>query len=148
MTTDLHAPLRDLDAAMRTVLDRVRADAGAAGIEVELRLDPGFAVPGGVDDRPPAHHVVGVIGEHVFSAGFADGLEAGCARVMSVVQDEVVDSRGKPWPELIDDDESAVGVLDVGCEPVGIAHWTLRGRPFCAIGDLTATCRALGWRIR
>jgi hypothetical protein len=147
MTTDLHAPLRDLDAAMRTVLDRVRADVGAAGPEVELRLDPGFAVPGGIDDRSLAHQVVGVIAEHVFSAGFADGLEAGCAQVMNVVQDEVVDSRGRPWPELADGDGSTVGVLDVGCEPFGIAHWALRGQPFCAIGDLVEACRALGWRI-
>jgi len=26
-------------------------------------------------------------------------------------------------------------------------HWSLRGRPLCAVGHLLETCRALGWRI-
>jgi len=92
--------------------------------------------------------VVGVIGEHVFAAGFEHGLEAACAAVMSVVQDDVVGMRGRPWPEIADDDASALGVLDVACEPLGIAHWSHLGRPLCAVGHLSATCRALGWRVR
>ena len=79
MTTGLDQPLRELDIAMRAVLDRVRADAVGTEIEVELRVDPSFAVPGGVDDRSPARQVVGVIGEHVFAAGFEQGIEAACA---------------------------------------------------------------------
>jgi hypothetical protein len=114
---------------------------------VELRVDPDFAVPGGVDDRPPAGQVVGVIGEHVFAAGFDQGIEAGCATVMSVVQDDVVDARGRPWPEVTDASGSGLGVLDVSCEPLGIAHWSLRGHPLCAVGHLVETCRALGWRV-
>jgi hypothetical protein len=65
---------------------------------------------------------------------------------MSVLQDAVVDSLGRPWPEVGGSD--SVGVLDVAVEPVGIAHWSLRGRPLCAVGHLLATCRALGWRVR
>jgi hypothetical protein len=148
MTTGLHQPLRDLNAALQAVLDRVRADADGSGLEVELRVDPGFAVPGGVDDRSPVHQVVGVIGEHVFAAGFEHGLEAACAAVMSVVQDDLVGMRGRPWPEIADGDGSALGVLDVACEPLGIAHWSHRGRPLCAVGHLSSTCRALGWRVR
>jgi hypothetical protein len=147
MTTGLDQPLRELDIAMRAVLDRVRADALGTEIVVELRVDPDFAVPGGVDDRPPAGQVVGVIGEHVFAAGFEQGIEAGCARVMSVVQDDVVDARGRPWPELTDADGSGLGVLDVSCEPLGIAHWSLHGHPLCAVGHLLETCRARGWRV-
>jgi hypothetical protein len=115
---------------------------------VELRVDPQFALPGGVDDRPAAHQVVGVIGGHVFAAGFEHGLEAACAVVMSMVQDDVVGAHGRPWPEIADRDGSELGVLDVSFEPPGIAHWSLRGHPLCAIGHLTETCRALGWRVR
>jgi hypothetical protein len=147
MTTGLHQPLRDVDAAMRAVLDRVRADLDGVGLHVELRVDQGFAVPGGVDDRSPVHQVVGVIGEHVFSAGFEHGLEAGCAAVMSTVQDDVVGLHGRPWPEIAERDGSDVRVLDVAVEPIGIAHWSFRGRPLCAVGHLLATCRALGWHV-
>jgi hypothetical protein len=38
-------------------------------------------------------------------------------------------------------------VLEVSCEPLGIAHWSLRGHPLCAVGHLVETCRALGWRV-
>jgi hypothetical protein len=147
MTIGLDQPLRELDVAMRAVLDRVRADAVGTGLTVELRVDPQFAVADGGDDRPPAHQVVGVIGEHVFAAGFEHGLEAGCALVMSMVQDDVVDARGRSWPEVTDGSGSGLGVLDVYFEPLGIAHWSLRGHPLCAVGHLVETCRALGWRI-
>jgi len=147
MTTGLDQSLRELDVAMRAVLDRVRADAVGTELVVELHVDPGFAVPGGGDDGPPAGHVVGVIGEHLFAAGFEHGLEAGCALVMSVFQDDVVDARGRPWPEVTDGSGSGLGVLDVSFEPLGIAHWSLRGHPLCAVGHLVETCRALGWRI-
>jgi hypothetical protein len=71
---------------------------------------------------------VGVIGEHVFAAGFEQGIEAGCARVMNVVQDDVIDARGRPWPEVTDGNGSGLGVLEVSSEPLGIAHWSLRVR--------------------
>ena len=87
-----------------------------------------------------------MIGEHVFAAGFEQGIEAGCARVMSVVQDDVVDARGRR-PEVTDANGSGLGVLDVSCGPLGIAHWSLRGHPLCAVGHLVETCRALGWRV-
>ena len=104
-------------------------------------------MPGGVDDRPPAGQVVGVIGEHVFAAGFEQGIEAGCARVMSVVQDDVVDARGRPWPEVTDVERIRARGARGSCEPLGIAHWSLRGHPLCAVGHLVETCRALGWRV-
>lgn len=147
MTTGLGQPLQELDIAMRAVLDRVRADAAGTELVVELRVDPDFAVPGGLDDRPPAGQVVGVIGEHVFAAGFEQGIEAGCARVMNVVQDDVIDARGRPWPEVTDGNGSGLGVLEVSSEPLGIAHWSLRGHPLCAVGHLVETCRAWGWRV-
>jgi hypothetical protein len=53
---------------------------------------------------------VGVIGEHVFEAGFEHGLEAGCAAVMSVVQEDVVGMLGRPRPEIADGDGSALAV--------------------------------------
>jgi hypothetical protein len=91
--------------------------------------------------------VVGVIGKHVFMAGFEHGLEAGCARVMSAVQDDVIGARGRPWPEVGDADGSLLGVPDVSDDPLGIAHWSLRGRPLRAVGHLVETCRALGWHV-
>jgi hypothetical protein len=148
MTAGLDHPLREIDVAMQAVLDRVRADAGGTGLDVELRVDPHFAVAGEADDRPPAHQVVGVIGGHVFSAGFEHGLEAACSVVMSMLQDDVIGARGRPWPEIADRDGSGLGVLDVSVEPLGIAHWSLRNHPLCAVGHLVETCRALGWRVR
>ena len=147
MTTGLDQPLRELDAAMRTVLDRVRADLDGIRLDVDLRVDPDFASAGEVDGLSPAESVVGIIGRHVFAAGFEHGLEAACARVMSAAQDDVVDARGRPWPEVADGDGMPLGVLDVAHEPHGLAHWSLRGRPLCAVGHLVATCRALGWRV-
>ena len=147
MTTGLDQPLRELGIAMRAVLDRVRADTAGTELVVELRVDPDFALPGGVDDRSPAGQVVGVIGEHGFAAGFEQGIEAACARVMNVVQDDLVDARGRPWPEAADGDGSGLGVLEVSCEPLGIAHWSLRAHPLCPVGHLVETCRALGWHV-
>jgi hypothetical protein len=144
MTTGLGEPLHDLDAAMQAVLDRVRADADGVEPGLALAVDASF---GGTDDGSPAHHVVVRIEENTTAVGFEPGLESGCGEVMSVLQDAVVDSLGRPWPE-VHDDGGSVGVLDVAVEPVGIAHWSLRGRPLCAVGHLVPTCRALGWRIR
>lgn len=73
------------------------------------------------------------------------GLEAACAAVMSGVQDEVIDALGRPWPEVIGP-AGPVGVLDVGFEPSGLAHWRLRNEPVCPVGGLRAACVAFGWR--
>ena len=61
---------------------------------VDLHVDPRVrgARRGAGLTWPPAHQVVGVIGEHVFRGRLRAGIEAGCARVMSVVQDDVVDA--------------------------------------------------------
>ena len=144
MVNGLRFPVRDLDAAMDAVLARVRADADGVGPGLSLAVDPAFGTP---DDDLPAHHVVVRIEKNTTLVGFEPGLEAGCAEVMSVLQDAVVDSLGRPWPEVADGDGD-VGVLDVVPEPGGIAHWALRGEPICPVGQLVATCRALGWRIR
>ena len=133
---------------MRAVLDRVRADVDGAGLKIQMRVDPSFAQPGSVDERPPVDQVVAMINGHVFSVGFEHGLEAGCATVMSGVQDDLVDASGRPWPDIVDHDGGGLGVLDVALEPLGIAHWSLRGHPLCAVGQLASTCRALGWRVR
>jgi hypothetical protein len=142
------APPADLDAAMQAVSDRVLADAAGQGRPLHLRIDRDFASPGGPrDERSDVFHVVAAIDRHLFSAGFHEGLEAGCALVMSVLQDEIISTLGRPWPEIGDRDGSRLGVLDVGLEPVGIAHWHLRGERLCAVGHLIPTCRARGWRI-
>lgn len=142
------APLADLDAAMRAVSDRVLADAAGHALPLHLHVDRDFSSPEGPpDERPDVFHVVAAIDGHLFSAGFHNGLEAGCALVMSVVQDEIISALGRPWPELGDRSGSTLGVLDVGFEPVGIAHWQVRGEPLCAVGHLVPTCQARGWRI-
>jgi hypothetical protein len=143
------APPADLESAMQAASDRVLADAAGHRLPLHLRIDRGFSSGGGPpDERPDEFHVVATIDTHVFSAGFHQGLEAGCARVMSVLQDEIIAVLGRPWPEIIDERGSSLGVLDVGLEPVGIAHWHVRGEPLCAVGHLVPTCQARGWRIR
>jgi hypothetical protein len=57
--------------------------------------------------------VVAAIDGHEFLAGFEHGLEAACANVMSGLQDGVVDSSGRPWPEILDAAGTSLGVLDV-----------------------------------
>lgn len=143
------APVEDLDAAMQAVSDRVLADADGAGPPLRLRVDPTFSSPDGRqrDVRPVAAHIVGAVGKHEFAGGFDAGLEAGCAHVMSVYQDEVVAMRGRPWPEISDRAGVLLGVLDVAVTPVGVAHWHLRGEPLCAVGHLVASCRARGWHV-
>jgi hypothetical protein len=154
MATSSNHEVRDLEAAMQAVVGRVDADlrgaaSGSAVSGVSLRVDGEFAYPGGgAGGGPPQQHVVATIAGHRFSARFEHGLEVACATVMSAFQDEMVDSSGKPWPELADDDGGVVGVLDVAVESVGIAHWALRGEPICAVGQLTESCRARGWRFR
>jgi len=144
MAIGLRYPVRDLDAAMGAVLARVRADADGVGPGLSLAVDPTFGVP---DDDSPAHHVVVRIEKNTTLVGFEPGIESGCAEVMSVLQDAVIDFLGRPWPE-VDDGGDSVGVLDVAQESTGVAHWTLRGEPLCPVGQLVVTCRALGWRIR
>ena len=144
MATGLRYPLRDLEAAMDAVLARVRADADGVGPGLSLVVDPTFGVP---DDESPHHHVVVRIEKNTTLVGFEPGIESGCAEVMSVLQDAIIDALGRPWPE-VDDGGDSVGVLHVALEPSGIAHWTLRGEPVCPVGLLTASCRALGWRVR
>lgn len=139
--------VRDLDAAMEAVLARVRADADGVGPDVTLAVDPRFGVLRDDDEPSPAHHVVVRIENNITAVGLSAGIEAGCATVMSVVQDAIIDSSGRPWPE-VDDAGDSVGVLDVAQGPAGIAHWALRGEPICPVGQLVATCRALGWHIR
>lgn len=144
MAIGLRYPVRDLHAALDAVLARVRADTDGVGPGLSLAVDPAFGVP---DDGSPAHHAVVGIEKNSTSVGFEPGLESGCAEVMSVLQDAVIDSSGRPWPE-VDDGGDSVGVLDVALEPAGLAHWALRGEPICPVGQLVPTCRALGWRIR
>lgn len=142
------APLADLDAAMQAVSDRVLADAAGHGRRLHLRVDRAFSSPGEPrDERPDVFHVVAAIDGHIFSAGFDSGLEAGCARVMSVLQDEIISTLGRPWPEIGDRSGSRLGVLDVGFEREGIAHWQMRGQLLCAVGHLVPASLARGWHI-
>lgn len=144
MAIGVRYPVGDLDAAMDAVLARVRADTGDVGPGPSLAVDPTFGDP----DDAPAHHVVVRIEGNTTLVGFGTGLESACAEAMSVVQDAVVESLRRPWPEVDDVGGVGVGVLDVALEPSGIAHWALRGEPICPVGQLVPTCRALGWRIR
>lgn len=85
-------------------------------------------------------------GEHDFPIELQVGVEEACALVADQIQDGVVDRLARPWPELVDADGHFVGVLDVG-KPGGIACWTLRGMPFCAVGQLSAAIPAAGLRL-
>jgi hypothetical protein len=130
------------------VAERVRADGGPLARELRVRVDPVFAGwGGGVDGLPRIEQVAAAIGGRTFAVEFAHGLEAACAAVMSGVQDEVIAMLWRPWPEVLDGD-TPVGVLDVGLDPVGLAHWHLRSVPVCAVGQLASSCRARGWHVR
>lgn len=142
------APVVDLEAVIRAVSDRVLADTPENAPSLRLAVDPSFSTPSNhFDGSPGPVHVVGVIGGHKFAAGFQRGLEAGCAMVMSAMQDEIVAMSGRPWPEIGDRSDGRLGVLDVALGPLGIAHWQLRGEPFCAVGHLRASCQAHGWYV-
>ena len=67
---------------------------------------------------------------------------------MSAVQDAVVDRTGRPWPQVVGEDGTTIGVLDVELLADGAAGWTLRGDDIGPVGQLVAACRSRGWMVR
>jgi hypothetical protein len=144
-----------LAAAVSFVVDRVRADVGpVAGLPpatvVAVRLDPSWADPaaGETAAGETAEDLVATVfaGRHEFPLGLEDGVEYACWNLANQVQDDLVGELSRPWPELVDPSGATLGVLEptlVG----GLAGWALRGRPFCAIGQLTATVGAAGLAV-
>jgi hypothetical protein len=140
-----------LAAAVSFVVERVRADVGpAAGLPpasvVAVRLDPSWADPAAAGEG--AEDLVATVfaGRHEFPLGLEDGVEYACWNLKNQVQDDVVGELGRPWPELVDLSGSTLGVLEptlVG----GLAGWALRGRAFCAVGQLTAAVAAAGLAV-
>ena len=122
--------------AMHFLQARLRVDLSVPGMPaIEVGRDSSFGevLPAGAPGRSTADIVV-IAGGHRFSANLGRGVEAACAHAASVLQDDVMDLLQRPWPELT---LGAVrGVLEPGLDPFGIAHWSLRGRPVCAVGHL------------
>ena len=143
-----------LTAAVSFVVDRVRADVGPlAGLPPEsvvaVRLDPAWAEDPAGDTAGDAAGdlIVSVFGgRHEFPLGLEDGVEYACWNLADQVQDDVVGELGRPWPELVGPAGEPLGVL----EPMllgGLAGWALRGRAFCAVGQLPAAVTAAGLTV-
>jgi hypothetical protein len=132
--------------AANALRDRIRADfTGTIAADVELRFDPEFSGRPGSGQLEPEHLVV-ALGEHVFKGGLEHGVETAAAHIAGVLQDDVIDSRGTPWPELETMSGEYVGVLDV--TENGQASWRLRGKAFAVVGELRAAVGIAGLRIR
>jgi hypothetical protein len=140
-----------LAAAVSFVLDRVRADVGpVAGLPpatvVAVRLDPSWADPAAAGEGAEDLVVTVFAGRHEFPLGLEDGVEYACWNLANQVQDDVVGELSRPWPELVDPSGATLGVLEptlVG----GLAGWALRGRAFCAVGQLTEAVGAAGLAV-
>lgn len=149
------APADDVFAT----LERVRRDFWHTGLsEISLVLDPDYRTSTGSaqwnatsqtrGDLTLAHlednlaDVVVIAGGHRFPARLELGLEQACANMCSVLQDDVMDVRGAPWPELTRDGHS--GVLEPALNGEGTAVWQLRGKPFCVVGELAGALDTAG----
>lgn len=126
-----------LDAAVSFVRARLAADFAHTGL-------PGIEIR--VDGEPRPEDVVLVCGEHGFSLGLENGAEVACADAAYVLQDDVMDLVGHPWPELLDADGNRLDVL-IPSGGRGTAQWLLGKNPFCAVGHLHEGVRAAGLMI-
>jgi hypothetical protein len=138
-----------LAAAVAFVIERVRADVGPVGgaSVVAVRMDPAWAGPEAAGDG--AEDLIASVfgGRHEFPLGLEDGVEYACWNLANQVQDDVVGELGRPWPELVDPLGETRGVLEPTLTD-GLAVWAVRGRPFCAVGQLTAAVGAAGLSLR
>jgi hypothetical protein len=145
-------------AAVDFIAARVMADFAAVAVVsgselLRLRLDPAWSCGGappadGVGRLSGPDDVIAVLlgGRHEFPAGLEDGVEYAAFLVADHLQDGVIDDMGRPWPELRDAEGRSVGVLEPRYEH-GLAHWALRGDPFCAVGQLGQAVPASGLAI-
>lgn len=141
---------RRFAAAVEFVVERVRADIGprsGPGSVVAVRLDPSWAGPAASGDGPEDLIASVFDGRHEFPLGLEDGVEYACWNLANQVQDDVVGELGRPWPELVDPSGTSIGVLEPALAD-GLAGWSLRGRAFCAVGQLTAAVGAAGLAVR
>jgi hypothetical protein len=126
-----------VEAAMQFIRRRVLDDLVSA---IDLPADEVLALRlGGGEVLATVFH-----GEHDFPVELHEGVEEACALVAGQVQDDVIGRLGRAWPEVHSPGGDAVGVLEPACEPIGLAHWALRGRPLCAVGQLTSAVAAAG----
>jgi hypothetical protein len=145
-----------LAAATGFVAGRMAADfADVAGLPSDellaLRDDPGWSTDGQpppADSQSGPEDVIAVLlgGRHEFPAGLEDGVEYASYLIADRLQDGIIDDLGRPWPELRDAAGRSVGTLEPRYEH-GLAHWALRGDPFCAVGQLTRAVPAAGLSI-
>jgi hypothetical protein len=138
-------------AAVGFVVERVRADVGPdarlPSPAVAVRMDPSWADPAATGAG--AEDLIASVfdGRHEFPLGLEDGVEYACWNLADQVQDDVVGELGRPWPELVDRDGASLGVLEPALVG-GLAGWALRGRAFCAVGQLRQAVSAAGLAVR
>lgn len=134
-----------VDAALAWAAERLAADFEGTGLpKIEFRADPAWT---GEPTESPADVIV-VCGGHEFPAGLEGGVEQVCWNATWQLSDDVMGELNRPWPELTDAGGAFVGVLDVPAEPPDVAVWMLKGRAFCAVGQLHKGCEAAGLRIK
>lgn len=106
---------------MSFILDRLNADfalADMGSITYVLNPDSGWAAP-----------VWAFKGSETACA--YDDVEGAIATLANVFQDDVIDSLPGIWP-------SVDGVALLASAESGVACWCLRGKPWCAVGQLAA----------
>jgi hypothetical protein len=89
-----------------------------------------------VDGEPlPAEdEVLGVTDTHAFRLALGDGAADLAVRAASVLQDDVMDDLGAPWPEVRTSGASPV-VLEPVVGETGVGQWK-GGSHTCLIGEL------------
>ncbi|RZS39327.1 hypothetical protein EV193_104544 [Herbihabitans rhizosphaerae] len=134
---------------MAFITERVAGDFANSGLGTfGLHIDRAFSGDTPLNrDHTSARDVVCVSGGHVFTIGLEYGVEFACAEVAFRLQDDAIDARWRPWPELHTADGRFVGVLAPKRELNTVAQWYLGDTPFCAVGHLLKACEAAGLRI-
>ena len=110
-----------MHARVSFILDRLNADFAAADMgSVTYVLNPGpdWAAP-----------VWAFKGSETACA--YDDVESAIATLANTFQDDVISSRLEVWPSLD-------GVALLASAKSGVACWCLAGKPWCAVGQLTA----------
>ncbi|MGQ0773265.1 MAG: hypothetical protein ACT4NY_02425 [Pseudonocardiales bacterium] len=144
---------RRINAAMAFILARLDADFATTVLPmIELRIIPAWSSGGSEDDNakqdPRPDDVIVVCGGHEFSLPLTAGVETACAEAADALQDDVIGSTGRPWPEINTREGAYVGVLFPRVEaPQQVALWYLNGQSLCAVGHLYPACAAAGLTI-
>lgn len=132
------------EADLVEIASLVLADIATSGVALDLVLYDGRS---GTGSSPEAHRLIhGDIGDTDDLFAQADGhwmrvsataVQDAAAIILSQLQDDVIDSLGRGWPEITNADGTFAGVAVPQSEPAAPEPgWYVSSRQVSAIGQL------------